>query len=311
EDVSRLVLGTVQLGMPYGIANMQGQPSAIEAARIVEAAWACGIRHFDTAQAYGTSESVLGQALRDLGVQSEAQIESKFAATLDPKDTKGLSESIERSVERLGIDRLWCMMLHRAPWLDHWDEGLGAAIQQARAAGLIRHFGASITMVDEAPLCLAHKDVEVIQLACNAWDRRPVTAGTLAKARSNGQLCCIRSVYLKGLLTLPVEAVAERLAIARDAAERWHALCRRYGISPVEMAMRFALTLDAPLVVGAETAEQVRDTARLASLEPLAEDVLADLAATMDPALDDTILTPNLWEKLDGAVVTPSESHKR
>ena len=59
--LSRLTLGTVQLGLPYGIANRAGQPEYGEIRAIVAAAVEGGVNCFDTAAAYGTSEAVLGR----------------------------------------------------------------------------------------------------------------------------------------------------------------------------------------------------------------------------------------------------------
>lgn len=64
---SNLALGTVQLGIPYGFANTTGQPDQNTATAIVATAWASGVRYFDTAQAYGAGESVLGSAIQALG----------------------------------------------------------------------------------------------------------------------------------------------------------------------------------------------------------------------------------------------------
>jgi aryl-alcohol dehydrogenase-like predicted oxidoreductase len=115
----------------------------------------------------------------------------------------------------------------------------------------------------------------------------------------------VRSIYLKGLLTLPVEEVAARLPIAREASTRWHGVAARYGVSPVELAVRFAMTLEQPLVVGAETPAQIADTVRIAHRGPLSHDIIDALGAALDPVVDDTILTPRRWEDLDGVVLTP------
>ena len=61
NKLSRLMLGTVQFGQPYGVANRTGQPTATEVREIVAAAIDGGVNCFDTAAAYGTSEQVLGQ----------------------------------------------------------------------------------------------------------------------------------------------------------------------------------------------------------------------------------------------------------
>ena len=297
EDVSRLILGTVQLGMDYGIANTQGQPDAAKAMAIVETAWRCGIRHFDTAQAYDESEGVLGQALRELGVGDDANVASKLAPSMDPDDIPRIAEAVERTFERLGTGRLWCMMLHRSAWLDHWDRGLGELLRGLRDAGRIEHLGVSLERPGDAEASLAHADMEVLQVAANAWDRRARRLGVFDIARGKGRLCCVRSIFLKGLLTLSPEVVAKRLPFAREASVRWHAVAVCHDIGASELAVRYAMGLGQPLVVGAESPEQVADTVRLARLEPLPGEVVAELEEALDPVVEDRILEPREWEQ--------------
>jgi aryl-alcohol dehydrogenase-like predicted oxidoreductase len=308
EDVSRIILGTVQLGLDYGVANVHGKPSPEKALKIMEAAWACGVRHFDTAQAYGDSEAVIGRALRDLAVAREARIASKLSPRLNPADPTAIADSIERTFEDLGVDRLWCMMLHVAGWLDYWDDGLGEVLTRYRSTGRILHLGVSLNSPSEAERCLRHPDMQILQVACSAWDRRMPLLGVMNRARENGRLCCVRSVYLKGLLVLSVEEVAARMPFAKEASMLWHDLARRYDFSPSEMAIRFAAGLDAPLVVGAETAEQIVDTARIVQKGPLDQEVIDAISTTLDPVLTETILTPRLWEDLEGVRLSPERS---
>ncbi len=62
NDVSRLVLGTVQIGAPYGAANRTGMPSTERAIRLLRRAHLAGIAAFDTARAYGAAEERIGAA---------------------------------------------------------------------------------------------------------------------------------------------------------------------------------------------------------------------------------------------------------
>ncbi|NIO19558.1 MAG: hypothetical protein GTN76_02110 [Candidatus Aenigmarchaeota archaeon] len=62
-----LVLGKTQLVL-YGIASQTILPDQVIATTIIREAWNQGIREFDTAQRYGTSEEVLGKALWELGI---------------------------------------------------------------------------------------------------------------------------------------------------------------------------------------------------------------------------------------------------
>ena len=57
--ISELTLGTVQLGLAYGVNNDKGMPSFEESSEILNTALSSGIISFDTAQAYGESERVL------------------------------------------------------------------------------------------------------------------------------------------------------------------------------------------------------------------------------------------------------------
>ncbi|MDF1875753.1 aldo/keto reductase, partial [Sulfurimonas sp. SAG-AH-194-I05] len=60
DRLSKLSLGTVQFGLDYGISNNSGQPSQKDVDNIVQYVYDNNINCFDTAQAYGNSESVLG-----------------------------------------------------------------------------------------------------------------------------------------------------------------------------------------------------------------------------------------------------------
>ncbi len=59
QTTNKLVLGTAQFGMDYGIANVGGKPLKKEVFRILDLAWEKGVRRFDTAPGYG-SEALLG-----------------------------------------------------------------------------------------------------------------------------------------------------------------------------------------------------------------------------------------------------------
>jgi len=170
--ISNFVLGTAQLGMDYGIANVQGQPTEEQACEIVETACANGVNCFDTGQAYGNSEIVLGKSLKHCGAISEAKIVSKLLLKQEPFNSKSVEQSIERSRQNLGVDRLWCLMLHEVGWLDIWGEGLGQTLAGIRKRGIVKYLGVTVYWPEEARRALEHADIQIIQVPCNAWDQR-------------------------------------------------------------------------------------------------------------------------------------------
>jgi len=61
---SKIVLGTVQFGLDYGINNIHGQVSEDESFSILKFAWEHGIDTLDTAHSYGNSEKVIGNYIK-------------------------------------------------------------------------------------------------------------------------------------------------------------------------------------------------------------------------------------------------------
>ena len=106
----KLVLGTVQFGLPYGIANQVGQVSLAEGTSILQLATACGIDTLDTAIAYGESEQRLGQ----IGVKGW-QIVSKLPPIPDgtAQPIRWVETEVASSLQNLNVSSLYGLLLHR------------------------------------------------------------------------------------------------------------------------------------------------------------------------------------------------------
>lgn len=292
--ISRFVLGTAQLGADYGISNVQGQPSEKQACEIVNTAWEFGVNCFDTAQIYN-SEAILGEALKQ--VISDTKIVTKLSPYLKPSDSNSIMQSIEKSRQELGVDQLWCLMLHKADWLNVLDEGLGQTLADVKKRGLVKYLGISVYSPDDAHRALKHPDIQVIQVPCNAWDQRMLEEGIFALAKKMDKLCLVRSVYLQGLLVLSPTKVAEKLPQAQEAAQKWFALATKFDMEPQQLAIRFGLSLNTPLVIGMENIQQVEENIRLCKQMPLAPSMIEEIRNEMSPLLNENIVNPALWKQ--------------
>jgi aryl-alcohol dehydrogenase-like predicted oxidoreductase len=119
---SRLMLGTVQFGLEYGIANESGKPSFDRVCEIVKTAFEGGVTALDTAAAYGTSEEVLGAALERLGLREAMTVVSKVPPIPDGADAEAerfIERSLRESLRRLRLGRLAVCLLHREEDLRH------------------------------------------------------------------------------------------------------------------------------------------------------------------------------------------------
>jgi len=75
---SKLTLGTVALGMEYGISNNEGKPSKEESFSILSSALTPGINTIDTSREYGNAESLIGDFLNQPENAGKINLVTKF-----------------------------------------------------------------------------------------------------------------------------------------------------------------------------------------------------------------------------------------
>ncbi|MEM8618805.1 MAG: aldo/keto reductase [Actinomycetota bacterium] len=130
HDSTRLVFGAAALGAM----------SPERAMTTLDAVLAAGINHIDTAAMYGASEDRLQPWL------AEHRDEVFLATKTRARDGAGAREELERSLERMGVERVDLIQLHNLVEPDEIeiafaDGGAVAALDVARDEGLTGHVG--------------------------------------------------------------------------------------------------------------------------------------------------------------------------
>ncbi len=289
----RLVLGTAQMGMRYGIANRRGKPDAGLAAEILSEAYASGIREIDTAQAYGDSESVLGRALAATGLAGKMRVISKLDPGVDAGSRDAVTAAARASLARLGCDALACFMLHDQGQMAFWDAGLGEALLGLRRDGLVSRLGVSVHTVIGLHNALQNQDFSSIQFPANIVDGR--FWDVFSAARPAGVTPYVRSVYLQGLLLLDPETLSGNLVAAASAIRALRDIAAAHGLSVHETCMAYvrARLPGARVVIGVETPRQVAENAALWK-KPDEPDIVAELA-TIQAGFPRELLDPWNW----------------
>ena len=112
-NYSKLILGTVQFGMNYGVANTHGQPSYDTVKMILKEAFDGGVNALDTAPEYGCSEEVIGKALYELGLTDRFKIITKIPQIPENTDVeKFIEKSLLKSRERLKTEIISGALIH-------------------------------------------------------------------------------------------------------------------------------------------------------------------------------------------------------
>jgi aryl-alcohol dehydrogenase-like predicted oxidoreductase len=148
-DVSPLCLGCMTYGDPDRLPHPWTLPED-ESRPLIKAAIDAGINFFDTANIYsgGSSEEIVGRALRDFGVREDVVLATKLRSPMRPGPNAGglsrkaIMTEIDASLRRLGTDYVDLWQIHRADHATPWEETLEALHDVVRS-GKVRYLGAS------------------------------------------------------------------------------------------------------------------------------------------------------------------------
>jgi 1-deoxyxylulose-5-phosphate synthase len=290
-SVSELALGTVELGLDYGIAaaGERLKPDRRKAAALLNQALDLGINLLDTARAYGDAEEIIGEALK--GRRGEYVLVSKVAA--GPADVRG---SVEASLRALQTDYIDVMMIHCGADAEP-DAGTAAQLARMRDNGAIRHLGASV-YGERAALAAIDSDwCDCIEIAYSALDRRPEKR-TLSRALECRIGILARSVLLKGALTSRSGALPAEFSPLQDTVrELCDATQTSLDVLP-ELAYRYVLMHEPPhsALIGSANPSELKACIAYAEKGALSPDLVTRIRSLPDP--DPKWLNPGLWPRL-------------
>jgi aryl-alcohol dehydrogenase-like predicted oxidoreductase len=317
-DVSAIGFGCWEVGGGYGHVEKD------EFVRAVDRALDLGINCFDTAEGYGmgASESALGEALGRR--RDEAIVVTKFG--MNYRDKPNLRDSsrervlasIDKSLQRLGTDRVDVFMIH---WPDRetpFEETMDALDEVVRA-GKARFVGVSNFKQEEIEACMKVRRVDVAQYGWHMFDRRMDEAifpycedegigvmayGSLAfglltgtftqdmdfgsedwRARQGkmGSIKLFDTLFGPDTFPANVRAVDELKGIAA-----------RYGRSLPQLALRWAISHPAvsTALVGCRTVAEVEDNVGAVGWA-ISDDDLAEIDAVF--SRHEVQTTPDYW----------------
>jgi aryl-alcohol dehydrogenase-like predicted oxidoreductase len=255
----RLALGTVQFGIPYGIANRTGQVTRSEARAMLQLAAASCIDTLDTAVAYGESETRLGEAgVRDFKVVTKLSAEPDGCADVG----RWVQDQVSASLARLGVSQLYGLLLHRSErLLNQNGPALYRALQSLKDSGRVQKLGVSIYSPSELDAIIQRFPIDLVQAPFNLVDRRLHTSGWLRKLEDDGVEIHTRSAFLQGLLLVPQADLPAKFKPWSALWEKWHKWLASHNTSAVEASLAFPLAFPEidRVVVGADDAAQLAE----------------------------------------------------
>ena len=309
-DVSRLCVGC----MSFGVPERGNHPWTLDEAAsrpMIQRALEAGLNFFDTSNSYsdGTSEEILGRALKDMARRDEVAVATKVffpwrrgAPNAGGLSRKAIFSAIDDSLRRLGLDHVDLYQIHRFDYATPIEETL-EALHDLVQIGKVRYLGASsmyawqfarmihvaerhgwtrfVSMQNHYNLLNREEEREMLPF-CAAYGIgvipwSPLARGRLARAWDEATERTRTDEYGKTLYNASVEsdrAITE--AVGRVAASR--------GVSRAQVATAWMLSkpyVTAP-IIGATKPAHLDDALEALSLELTPEEI-ASLEAPYVP----------------------------
>lgn len=225
----KLVLGTVQFGMPYGINNAKGMPSNEDIKSILDYALQHNIKHIDTAALYGDAEEKIGSYSK-----TPFHIITKFPYLSTQEE---LMSSFKNSLRHLKCEHVFAYMAHNATTFmdfpDVWDH-----LQNLKLESLVEKIGYSIYTVEQLEKLLNKNFIpDLIQLPYSVLDRK--FEPYFKNLKQYGTTIHVRSVFLQGLYFMNLDLIPERLTPLKTELLMLHHLSEEYGISLQDLVLNY------------------------------------------------------------------------
>jgi aryl-alcohol dehydrogenase-like predicted oxidoreductase len=249
---SKIVIGTAQFGLDYGIANTKGKISREKVFEILDFCWENGIKYFDTAPNYN-SEKIIGEFIKVNGLEDKISIATKI-----PPNSRKLNyqthieESIERSINNLN-NSIKTLFFHNANDSKILINDI-SYFKDIRTIYNIDLIGVSVYDTCEIQRLLDVKLDFAFQFPYNVLDIR------FKNLNYRGSKNFIRSVFLQGLLASKNSLRTNAPKFLTKLQKEYHDTLEKFELDPIEYALSFAVNfkLSDYILVGIDTLSQLK-----------------------------------------------------
>ena len=291
--ISRMTLGTAQLGMDYGIANKNGKPDISKAHEILKLAQESAINCLDTAPAYGDSQEIIG------GFENNFHISTKIAGLEGPDYVAEISQSVKNSLAQLNASSVSFCLFHSAADMMLEDGEPVKALAGLKKGSLVKHIGASTYTLDDVRNFLNFEELDTIQIPINLFDQRLLDSGLLEQLAEAKKIIFARSIFLQGLIPMAQCDLPEHLADAVRPIIKLNSISRTTDHSVEQLALAFVRDLEgiSSLVIGVDSPEQLASNIKLMNTPPLSSGIRDELMSAFGE-VPEHIINPSRWESL-------------
>jgi len=259
---SKLILGTVQFGLNYGINNTIGKMSEDKVFELLENAYDLGIKTLDTAEAYGNAHIVISnfhkQSKKRFNIISKYS-SSNFDYPID------LVERIQVHCSSFNVNYLEGYMFHSYNDFKMNINNDPNVLDNIKNSGLVKKIGVSVYANDEIENLLNFKNINLIQLPFNLFDNEYQRKEILEKVKKRNIEIHTRSVFLQGLFFKDINTLTNCLLPLKHNLSKLSLILKNYNISMDSLALNYPLnkTYIDKVLIGVDSLEQLKNNIKV------------------------------------------------
>lgn len=251
----KLILGTVQMGISYGINNPNGKITLENSLEILRHAFANGISTLDTAEAYGSAHEIIGTFHKE-NPGRKFNIITKVPRIADTN----VATKVYDYLKVLNIDTIDTLMFHAFATFKSNPEYLVSMIR-LKEKGAIKNIGISVYTNHEFREVIDTDHFDVIQIPFNLFDNWSLRGELIEEAKAKGKLIHTRSAFLQGLFFMQ-PSTEHKLALAlKKELETIRNIATKEQMSIASLALNYCLQNESidNVLIGVDSVAQLKD----------------------------------------------------
>jgi aryl-alcohol dehydrogenase-like predicted oxidoreductase len=284
--MSKLILGTVQFGLNYGVNNSSGKPNYNEIKSILDYAYENGVRELDSADVYGDSQEIIGQF--ELASPNRFKLMSKFVDDQGETFEKYLFKSLKR-LNRIFLDGYYFHRFSDFEKFNFFDQ-----VYDLKKRNILGVLGVSLYSNEQLKIAIDHPDIDLIQLPFNLLDSNSEKQNLLIRAKENGKKIYIRSIFLQGLFFKKPDNLPNQFLSLAHAIRTLHdiAITTNFSIEDLCMAYVSSKFFIDGIVIGVDNLNQLKSNINSSKLT-LDQEIITEIEKIT--ISDRNLLNPSLW----------------
>lgn len=233
----KIILGTVQFGLNYGINNQSGKVSEEEVNQIFDYSFQNGVSILDTADAYGNATDLIGNYNKQSN--NQFKIITKFKS--GHSDIAALDKVVTDTLERLNISQIFGYLYHSFDDYKKYSDTL-VLLEELKEKGYIKYIGVSIYTNEQFEELLEVETIEIIQLPYNLLDNINQRGDLMKRAKAKGKIIHIRSVFLQGLFFKSLDTLPDKLLPLKNDLQQLKTITIKYQMDMASLALNYVMS---------------------------------------------------------------------